>query len=117
MYNPNHTQNFTPYQQIAMITPFEDLNILPNTTIDILKTSTNYINYLKKNYPDLQKMANKIINYEKPNPLNCKDEKYFNKCTIKNNEHIDKKLQLIVKNIKFKIDKYNVSNYEEIYKL
>lgn len=108
---------YTPYQQLAMITPIEDLNILPDTIIDILKKSTVYMNYLNKNYPNLQKIANKIVNYEKPNPLNCKDERYFNKCTIKKNEDIDVKLQSIIKNINFKTDKNNVSNFEEVCEL
>ena len=92
---------FTPYQQIAFITPFEDFNILPEKIINIYKKSEELQNYYKKNYPNLQKMANHIINYKKPNPLNCKDEAFFNRCTIKGSEDISNELQEIVKKIKF----------------
>ena len=44
-------------------------------------------------------MAQHIINYKKPTPLNCKDQMFFNSCTIKGSEDIPEKLQQIVKKI------------------
>ena len=91
---------FTVYQQIAMITPHEDLNVLPDNIINKYKQSNEYMKYIKSYNPDLKKMAQHIINYKKPTPLNCKDQLYFNACTIKGSEDIPEKLQQIVKKIK-----------------
>ena len=44
--------------------------------------------------------AKHIVNYKKPSPLDCKDQMFFNSCTIKGSEDIPEKLQQIVKKIK-----------------
>ena len=92
---------FTPYQQIVFITPMEDLDIVPSNIIDKYNKSAELQKYYKQNYPDLRQIAKQITDYKQPTPLNCKDELFFNKCTVKGSEDIPTKLQDIVKKIKF----------------
>lgn len=88
---------YTIYQQIAMITPLEDITVLPDDIIKKYKQSSEYMKFIKSYNPDLKQMAQHIINYKKPSPLNCKDHMFFNSCTIKGSEDIPEKLQQIVK--------------------
>ena len=91
---------FTVYQQLAMITPSDELDSLPEDVVKKYKESSEFMKYIKSYNPDLKKMAQHIINYKKPTPLNCKDQLYFNSCTIKGSEDIPEKLQQIVKKMK-----------------
>ena len=108
---------FTPYEQIAFITPMEDINTLPDTVIKIFKESTAFYKYIQNNNPDLYKLARQIINYKKPSPLNCKDEMFFNRCTIKGSEDIKQKIQELVRNMDFSKIKMNTSKLNEVCEL
>ena len=108
---------FTPYEQIAFITPMEDINTLPDNVITIFKKSNKFMKYIKEKNPDLEKLAKQIINYKKPSPLNCKDEMFFNRCTIKGSEDIKDEIQKIVKTLDLQNVDMNTSKFDEVCEL
>lgn len=109
---------YTPYEQSIFITPFEDLDILPNKVQNIIKNSKSIIKYIKENNPDLKKTAKQVVNYIKPSPINCKDELYISKCKLQNAENIPVSLQKLAKNINFSsVKELNKSDFEKVCKL
>jgi 5'-3' exonuclease len=115
-YNKHYVPKnyFTPYEQALFITPTEDFDILPENILAIFKKSSKLMNYLQKNNPNLHDIAKHIIDYKKPNPLNCKDEMFFNKCTIKNSDDIKTELQELVKELPLEDEHMNTSKLNEV---
>lgn len=109
---------YTPYEQSIFITPFEDLDILPDKVQNIIKKSTLLMKYVKTNNPDLKKIAKQIVNYIKPSPINCKDQLYLNKCILQKGEHISEDLQKLAKKINFStVKNLNRSDFEKVCKI
>ena len=109
---------YTPYEQSIFITPFEDLDILPDKVQNIIKKSQPLMKYIKTNNPDLKKIAEKVINYIKPSPINCKDELYISKCKLQKAEHIPMTLQKLAKMIDFfSVRELNRSEFEKVCKI
>lgn len=109
---------YTPYEQSIFITPFEDLDILPDKVQNIIKKSTPLMKYIKTNNPDLKKIAKQVVNYIKPSPINCKDELYISKCKLQKAEHIPTTLQQLAKNINFSsVNELNRSDFEKVCKI
>ena len=84
IYNKNRVKHvkdyFSPIEHLLYVTPYEDMDLLPKRTKILFKKEKKVFNRI--NYPNLKKIAYKIIN-KKKNQINCYKIRYLNKCRIR----------------------------------